>query len=163
MGYCTVQFPELPVHYMSPGLHQQVDCLLLPVWSLKYSLITETLKKFQPHIDAQNFNLILMHKVVSIFSQTYWDLPFWETIGLPYTPKKALILMTFWGCLRSLTAVGTFFENIVRINLIKAKVDCIFRVEKFYGFNMMLFYPQMSGYFTAQKNDNSLLKTHYLT
>ena len=71
--------------------------------------------------------------------------------------------MTFWGCLRSLTAVWTFFENVVRINLIKAKVDCIFRVEKFYGFNMMLFYPQMSGYFTAQKNDNSLLNSHYLT
>ena len=38
----------------------------------------------QPHIDAQNFNLILTHKIVSIFSQTHWDLSFWETIGLPW-------------------------------------------------------------------------------
>ena len=75
-------------NYMSPGLHQQVDCLLLPVWSLKYSLITETLKKFQPHIDAQNFNLILTHKIVSIFSQTHWDLSFWETIGFPWVTRK---------------------------------------------------------------------------
>ena len=77
---------------MSPGLHQQADCLLLPIWSLKYSLITVTLKKFQPHIDAQNFNLILTHKIVSIFSHTHWDLSFWETIGLPWVqlmgPRK---------------------------------------------------------------------------
>ena len=85
MGYCTVQFPELPVHYMSPGLHQQVDCLLLPVWSLKYSLITETLKKFQPHIDAQNFNLILTHKIVPTFFLDGW---------------VSIILRDFWTSLQ---------------------------------------------------------------
>ena len=97
---------------MSPGLHQQVDCLLLPVWSLKYSLITETLKKFQPHIDAQNFNLILTHKIVSIFSQTHWDLSFWETIGLPWgTQLNCELITTFSSMFYTyLVAVPSDFE-----------------------------------------------------